>query len=226
MNLKMLPTFKKNNVKRLIRLNRQTIMNNLSNEKTNIPIAFSVTNAPMEHESLAKLPKIEKERIYNTCQKVRTKPKWALDKLLIFKHKYPCVPMIYNYIAICYVYLGYVKERLDTIIETRKKFPDYGFAKISLAEYLIESKMYKKIPEIFNDDFHIQSHFQGHNNIYHISEVRGFYSILTQYYLGIDKIDHALYYYFTLYDIEPRHSAIENLANILIEHPDVLARLN
>jgi len=116
-------------------------------------LPFECTHEPVEDESFEKMSKRDQDlmgHILEWVQGSQVEAKRGLKYLQKMKKKYPKVPIIYNLIAGAYLTLGKDLKHHHVIKETCKKFPNYVFAKISLAEYELNAKHHEVIPEIFN----------------------------------------------------------------------------
>jgi len=203
-------------------VNRDQIMKRI--EKTNPELkgigSFFITEEPIEEENWSKLPKRDKKRILRLNEKIKKSEDLAIviKDLLGYKLKYPDVPTIYNYLGIAYERASKQKNYLRVLIETRKKFPDYIFGKISLAEYYLSANRYKKIPALLDNKFEITQHFPTGTEAFHISAVRGFYYITGWYFALVGKIELAYKSYFLLSDLDKDYPTNEILANAIINY--------
>ena len=181
---------------------------------------FCITDQPVEEKNWSLLSKKEKSRILNLYEKLKKSDNLdeVIVKLIEEKNKYPNVPTIYNYLGIAYARSGKSAQYYDILIETNKKFPDYIFGKISLAEYHISVNKYKKIPVLFGNKFEITEHFPEGTEIYHISAVRGFYYITGRYFVKIGKLEMAYKSYFLLSDLDRDHEITDILGRELLAY--------
>jgi tetratricopeptide (TPR) repeat protein len=202
--------------KLLAQVDKQQVVNSIRKSKSGLPKPINFTDEPMEEENFAKLPHKVKRRLWRIYGKLTTSPREQLPELLKLRAKYPNVPAIYNYLSICYANSGQNDKFYDTVRETLEKFPDYLFGKISFAEYYLNKGDYKKIPEILEGKLELHQHYPKDVNLFHISEVRSFYSVVGCYYARANKIARALLYYFLLEEIDPEHYATQRLGNEII----------
>jgi len=203
-------------------VNRPQIMKRI--EKTNPELkgidAFFITEESIEEESWSKLPKRDKKRISSLNEKIKRSEDLdiVINDLLGYKLKYPDVPPIYNYLGIAYQRANQQKKYLRVLIETRKKFPDYLFGKISLAEYYLSVNRFKKIPGLFDNKFEITQHFPAGTEAFHIAAVRGFYYITGRYFALAGKIELAYKSYFLLSDLDINYPTTNILGNAIIAY--------
>jgi predicted Zn-dependent protease len=211
---------KKLNTKELLSgVNRIKIENELRKSKDGLPQPFISTNEPVEEKNLAQMQRRDKEylwEIYDNLKKSCHEYEYLLEELITLRKKYPNVPAIYNYMSLAYVYSNQEEEYYQTIIETYKKFPDYLFGKISVAEYYLKNNKYKKIPAIFNEKLEIYMHYPKEIKEFHVSEVRAFYSIIGRYHAKNNNISRAIFCYFITNQVDEKHWAAQELADEIV----------
>ena len=203
----------------LAEVNRKEVEKALSKTKEGLPKPFICTNEPMEEENLAKLPYSDKEKlwdIFDRLKKFRKDAEKELPNLLELRNKYPNVPAIYNYIGIVYASTDQDGKYYNNIIETTKKFPDYLFGKSALAEYYIKKNKYKEVPKVLDKKLEIYMHYPSSVKKFHVSEVRAFYTTVGIYYARSSKTARALFCYFILNQIDPKHGATQKLADEIV----------
>jgi tetratricopeptide (TPR) repeat protein len=201
-------------------VNRHHIMKSI--EKTNPELSgidsFFITEETMEEENWSKLPKKEKRAISRLNEKIKKSEdlETVIKDLGNYRLKYPDVPVICNYLAIAYERADQLKKYLEVLFETRKKYPDYIFGKISLAEYYLSIKRFRKIPDVLDNKFEITQHFPVGTEIFHISVVRSFYYITGRYFAKAGKIELAYKAYFLLSELDINHLTTEILGQDII----------
>ncbi|MEX2411669.1 MAG: hypothetical protein WD607_09950 [Candidatus Paceibacterota bacterium] len=181
---------------------------------------FYITDQPIEEKNWSLLSKKEKSRILKLYEKIKKSANLVevIVKLTKEKNKYPNIPTIYNYLGIAYERSGKSAQYYDVLIETTKRFPDYIFGKISLAEYYIRENKFRKIPEIFENKFEITAHFPEGTEVYHISAVRGFYYVTGRYFVNVGKLEMAYKSYFLLSDLDINHETTDILGYELLAY--------
>ncbi|MCD6566620.1 MAG: hypothetical protein J7K53_11845 [Bacteroidales bacterium] len=181
---------------------------------------FYITELPVEEEKWSLIKKSEKKRILRLNEKIKKSLNLnkVIKELIEYKIKYPNVPTIYNYLGIAYERACQTSNYYDTLIETKEKFPDYIFGKISLSEYYLNHNKYKKISDVLDNKFEITQHFPAETDVYHISAVRGFYYVTGRYFLNIGKIEMAYKSYFLLGDMNIDHKTTEILGQEIIAY--------
>ena len=87
----------------------------------------------------------------------------------------------------------FVVKYYSTLVETREKFPDYLFGRISMAEYYLSKEEFRKIPGLLDNKFEITQHYPKETEAFHISAVRSFYYITGLSDLDIDAESTSLH---------------------------------
>ncbi len=197
-------------------VDKQAVINSVKKSKDGLPEPFRYTDAPIEEENFAKLPRKEKRELLKIFKKTPKFPEKELSKLIKLKEKFSNVPAIYNYICSAYAHSNQNKKYFKAVTETYHKFPNYLFGKTALAEYYINKDEHKRIPKILDGKFEIYMHYPPTKEIFHISEVRAFYSVTGIYYARANRIAKALFCYFTLEETAPDHNATVRLGNEIV----------
>ncbi|OQX21691.1 MAG: hypothetical protein BWK75_02615 [Candidatus Altiarchaeales archaeon A3] len=208
--------------KHLKRIRKEEVIKNLMKKNaTLLNKDFIITDEIMEEENFAKLPQNVKDKLNKIIIALK-KPankdivENCLKILSELKKNYPNVPVIYNLIISAYTLLGDEEKQYQTIIEIRAQFPDYLFGKTALCEHYLQNKMEDKIPDVLDNKLEIYLCAPRASNIYHVSEVRSFYSVMGRYYAFKNKIDHALFCYILLKDMDECHPLTELLGKYIV----------
>ena len=210
--------------KHLKRIRKEEVIKNLMKKKaTMLNNDFIITNETIKEENFAKLPQTVKDKI----NKIVSAFKKPMNKNLMenylkilseLKKNYPDVPVIYNLLTSAYTLLRDEEKQYRTIIETRDKFPNYLFGKTALCEYYLQNHKEDKIPDVLDNKLEIYFCVPRASNIYHVSEVRSFYSVIGRYYVFKNMIDHALLCYLLLKEIDEYHPLTELLGKYIVLH--------
>lgn len=181
---------------------------------------FYITNNPVEEKGWSKLPRKDKKKILNLNSKLKRlrNPDKIIIELIKYKLKYPNVPTIYNYLSMAYNIANQTKKHYESLFETIDKFPEYVFGKISLAEYYLNNNEFTKIPPLLHNKFEITQHFPVGTDVFHVSEVRGFYYITGRYFAHAGKIERAYKSYFLLSDLDKNHQTTEILGQEILSY--------
>ncbi|MBU0763656.1 MAG: hypothetical protein KJ607_02350 [Bacteroidetes bacterium] len=217
----LLQNQKPDSKKLLAEVDRDTVYRALNNSKDGVPRPFLFTNKPIEEKNLSKMKRRDKKHLFSVYEYYRTDPEKALPQFQKLNEKYPNVPCIYNYLYMTYLLLKQEEQLWKVLIETRRRFPDYLFGKISLAEYYLSHNDHRKVPEIFDRKFEIYQHYSADKDIFHISEVRSFYSVVGSYFARAGKTARAIYCYFITEQADPEHPVVRLLGDEII-HMEVI----
>jgi len=169
---------------------------------------FECTYEPVEDENFAKMAERDQDlmsQIFEWVQGNHVEARRGLKHLQKLKKKYSRVPMIYNFMGVAYKTLGKDLKRYHVIKDTCKKFPNYVFGKISLAEYQLNTGHHEAIPEIFNHKLQLYMHYpnSGENPVFHGVEVQSFYNVIGRYYARNKQLAHAIKCYFIVEKADP-----------------------
>lgn len=193
----------------------EAVFRALERSKSGVPQPVQFTNEPMEEEHFAQMPRRDKEQIWAIYDRVKETPHEVIPELLALRRRYPNVPIIYNYLGIAYSYSGQKAQYVETLLETTDRFPTYLFGKTSLAEYYLNQQQHRKVKEVFEGKFELREHYPT-TTLFHVSEVRSFFSVVGSYYARVNNLARALYQYCILADIEPDHPATKRLGDEII----------
>ncbi|MBL4774531.1 MAG: hypothetical protein JKY87_00525 [Mariprofundus sp.] len=136
--------------------------------------------------------------LFNAIQGSKLEARRSLKLLQKLKKKYPKNPMFYNFTSVAYQTLGQDKKQLHTIKVTCKKFPNYLFGKIALANHHLLHKSHERISEIFDHKLQLDMHYPETEEMptFHRSEIQAFYTVMGRYYARNQQIACALKCYF------------------------------
>jgi len=173
--------------KLMAQVDRERIEQDILNDGVCEFVPFECTYEQVEEENFAKMAESDQDllnQIFEWVQGSHVEARRGLKYLHKLKKKYPRVPVIYNFIGVAYQTLGKEIKRHHVIKDTCKKFPNYVFGKISLAEYQLSAGHHEAIPEIFNHKLQLYMHYPnaGENPIFHGVEVQSFYTVMGRYY--------------------------------------------
>jgi len=182
---------------------------------------FTCNDEVVKDEHLARMSESDKElldQIFGWVNGSHVETRRGLKYLQKLKKKYPKVPVIYNLTGVAYHTLGKEMKLSHVIKETCKKFPHYLFGKISLAECQLNAGHHESIPEIFHHKLQLYMHHpdKGENPVFHVSEVKSFYTVLGRYYARNKLLAYAIKCYFIVESAEPESPHINLLARDII----------
>ena len=165
--------------------------------------------------SLAKMSSRDKAYLYQLYCQVREEPLAIIPELLRLQAQYPHVPTIANYLSIAYIHSQQEERHLAILLDTRKRFPEYLFGKIGLAEYYLNHQEHTRVPQMLDRKFEIWQHCPN-VDMFHVSEVRSFFSVVGVYFARCNQVARALYHYCMLTDIAPEHHATKRVGDEIV----------
>jgi len=146
---------------------------------------YSITDEPIEHPSIKRLPKMVKDEIETLANLIQSDPRKAISRLEELIGEYPLVPHFGGYLAVAHSTLSNGEEKAyELVIENYNKFPDYLFAKLHYAELCINRNEFNKIPIIFDNKFTLTSLYPDRNT-FHTTEVINFNGVIGFYFAEV-----------------------------------------
>jgi uncharacterized protein YecA (UPF0149 family) len=142
------------------------------------------------------------EVVHFRLGKLYQDPKEALQFLLPFKEKYPNIPCFYNWLYATYVNNKQIIMGLNILRETLNKFPNYLFGLTEYGKYLLRRGEYDRIPKLLNKNFSLETLYPE-RDVFHITEVSAFYSLMIKYFLAKKDIQQAKIYFKILDELIP-----------------------
>jgi len=182
---------------------------------------LACTYEVIEDKNYAKMKEEDKSllaQIFEWVQGSNVEARRGLKYLQKLKKKYPRVPVIYNFMGVAYQTLGKEMKRRHVIKETCKKFPNYVFGKISLAEYYLNAGHHEEVPKVFNHKLQLYMHYpnEGENPVFHGVEVQSFYTVIGRYYARNKQFAHAIKCYFIVEEADPECPHLNVLAREIL----------
>lgn len=183
---------------------------------------YEITFGPIHDRKYMRLPGHVIDAIDRLHYDSQRKPGEAIPELEEWIKKYPKVPMFYNYLSVAYSRVGDI-EKAEEITKTNiQKNPDYLFARLNYAEFLIRRKEYEKIAEIFDHKFDLKMLYPKRKR-FHISEVANFMGLIGIYFFEIGEREAAEKFYDILHEIAPKYPMAKRLKRRL--YPSIINRL-
>lgn len=147
-------------------------------------------------------------------EKSQSSVKKALKPLEEFKKNHPKLPEIYNLLGFVYIRLKKLKKAEQLIREAYQECPENLFVRINYGDHYLRKKQPEKIPEIFKNTFDLSLLYPSRKT-FHVSEFRGFMTLMGFYYLSINKRDLAISYHYLARHVAPHHPAVRLLGRKL-----------
>lgn len=133
------------------------------------------------------------------------KPNTA-EKLKKYIAEFPDISIFWNYLTIVHTINNNMEEALKANEECRRLFPDYLYGYLNHADLLLRDKKYEQIPETFKRLEDLKA-LQPGRNLFHVSEVMSYYSILVRYYTEKRLDEMAMKCLSIMKDIDEERSA-------------------
>lgn len=165
-----------------------------------------------------KLSKIDYELFLDLYTKSHTSSKKTLKPLEELQSLYPKVPEIYNLLSFVYLRLRKIKKAERLILKAYEECPDNLFVKINYADQCLRKKQFKKVPEIFNNAWDLTLLYPSRKT-FHVSEFRGFMTLMGFYHLGINDRDSAICYHYLARRVDSCHPAVRLLGRKIYYTP-------
>lgn len=162
--------------------------------------------------------KEEIETFLSLYEMALNNPRQAKKKVALFLEKHPHHPEILNLFTYLHLSLRKIRKANRLIEENYEHNPDYLFAKINFADLCLRRKQPQKIPEIFNQKFNLPELYPN-KKMFHVSEFRGFMTLMGLYHLSIGKRSAAEGYHYLAARISPNHPSTKNLEKNLYYQP-------
>jgi hypothetical protein len=146
---------------------------------------FEISYEGIENEWNKEISVKLEEELSKLYQEISKNPSVSIMKLEKLKFQHPHIPKIDNLLSIAYSMNGNEEKSELVIMESFEKFPNYLFSRINYAELCLKKGEFEKIPKILEHKFDLKLLYPK-RNIFHVSEVNGFYGIVGKYsfYLG------------------------------------------
>lgn len=145
-------------------------------------------------------------------------PRQAIKKVALFLEKHPHHPEVLNLFTYLHLSLRKIRKANRLIEENYEHNPEYLFAKINFADLCLRRKQPEKIPEVFNQKLNLRELYP-HKKMFHVSEFRGFMTLMGLYHLSIGRRSAAEGYHYLAARIDPHHPNTRNLEKKLYYQP-------
>ncbi|MEK7486150.1 MAG: hypothetical protein AABZ60_17645 [Planctomycetota bacterium] len=183
---------------------------NLQEEDDEDPLQiyrFEINGEPIKPEK--PWPDEVENQLEELCENLKDKTtvKQTISRLEVLIQKYPNTAILYNYLSCAYRVDEKPEKAIPLIKLNYEKNPNYFFAKLDYSELCLKEGKLELIPEIFGGNFNLKGMYPK-RDVYHISEMRGFMSLLGKYHLLTKNIYAANQCYEVLKSIDPEHREI------------------
>lgn len=179
-------------------------------------VSYEITDEPLPDASFDQLPADVQEQINSLHDQVlKARPAAALAVLESLIKQYPDVTQLHNYLFIAYYNVGDRAKASRVLQETIRRFPDYLFARISLAEQCLNQGEADKVKDIFEGKFDLKLLYPKRER-FHFSEVLGLQCVVARYFHAKGNQVEALKSYYLMHQIDPKHPSTRLAGRILL----------
>ncbi|NGX37959.1 MAG: hypothetical protein K1000chlam2_01127 [Chlamydiae bacterium] len=168
--------------------------------------SYQISSDAMPEMLKEKLNQEQLKCYLKLLDQVQLQPKAVYAEIKAFGQEYPTVPEVINLLTFAHIQNHRVVEAENLIEDTFEKHPEYLFARINYADQCIRKKKLSKIPKIF-PTFDLKELYPE-KEIFHLSEFRGFFIMMTYYQIALKDREKAIYYFTTAKEIEPHHPSV------------------
>jgi hypothetical protein len=171
-------------------------------------ISFEPLNFPSEKLDL---PPEEHQALFEL---VHTDPVNAIERIRLVLHRHPHSPILLNWLCSAY---GMTNDAVNAELIAKLNYevnPDYLFAKLNYAALFLQRGDIAKVDEILGSSYELKLLYPD-REVFHISEVVGFYGLMVQYFLRKRQPDVAERYYGILQEIAPEHPTTQQVKKLI-----------
>jgi tetratricopeptide (TPR) repeat protein len=174
---------------------------------------FTVTFDALDNPETKAPPELDPqlEGIFRLAQR---DPAAALPKIESLLQQFPDERHLLNYLASTREATGDLEGAAEASERNYRLHPNYLFARMNHAEFLLKDGRLKDIPAVLGGHFSLRELYP-HRNVFHISEVLTFYSFLGRYRATQGDLDEAESILEFLEDLAPDHYATIALDDFL-----------
>lgn len=112
------------------------------------------------------------------------------QKLNELRLKYPNNPVVLNFIANVYHYLGKQDQMEKLVAETYERFPDYLFGQTAQASIYLKEGFPEKALEVLRGAYTLKQLYP-HRTVFHVSEVKTFEYFMVNYFCETRNVEQA-----------------------------------
>lgn len=155
---------------------------------------YEITNEPIHDATIQALPSPERERVVDLMDSLRelrdSNPQEAIPRLEQAIKENPTIAPLDNFLVAACRNAGSTSRANTLVVEQYKKRPDYLFAKLNYAEFLMTQERLDEVPQIFGGCFDLGTLYPT-RKVFHVSEAAGFLSTVGAYLCRIGESDSA-----------------------------------
>lgn len=156
--------------------------------------SYKVTDEPILDASIRALPEKERTRVLDLVGQLRdltfSNPQEAIPRLEHAIREYPTIAPFDTFLLAACRKSGQLSRVNSLVVEQYTKRPDYLFAKLNYAEFMMDQGRLDEVPSIFGGCFDLAALYPS-RKVFHLSEVTGWMGTLGVYLCRIGKPDAA-----------------------------------
>lgn len=185
----------------------RTLKRNRSIEE--FTVSFAALNNPE-----TKAPAEIDAQLQDLLRLTQADPDRAVTKIESLLQQFPDERHLLNYLASARGAAGDVKGAEEVSERNYRLHPDYLFARMNYAEFLLRDGRMNDIPAVLGGHFSLRAMYP-HRNVFHVTEALAFYSFLGRYRATQGDLEEAENILEFLEELEPDHRATLMLDNFL-----------
>jgi hypothetical protein len=160
-------------------------------------------------------------RFSELLELVHTNPRHALRAIRPLREKFPTLPEMNLLLAYSLIVCRKVKKGAAVLKENYEQNPDHLLTKINYADHCLRKGDLDTVRTIFDNKIDLKEVYPK-KRVFHISEFRGFMTLMGHYHLLIGKRDEAICYHYLAAKVDPRHPSTAVLGRKLYKQSKFL----
>ncbi|GEM_PF-3030731 len=152
---------------------------------------FEYTDEPLDAPEFMALPEAIKEEYHALLDLIKIHSEEAIEGCLNLVENYPQIAMFHNNLYTAYQSAGRSVEAHNILLKMRKQFPTYLFGLLNYITYLLNQERFEET--FFLIDGKMDLHLMyPQRDLFQVSEVIAFYSVLGRFFAMIDGAELAM----------------------------------
>ncbi len=173
---------------------------------------MKITNEPMVYHSHKELENIA-DYFHERVSRSTTVSLATVAELEGYVRRYPDVPSLKNYLYVAYIRTKQIKKGLDFLNKTMELHPNYIFANINFANYLLQQNNPTKAASALKEPFDVRN-FEKDEYI-HCSAFTHYYTTAVRIEIERGNFDEADKMNRLLFDYDPKDEVLRELVVLL-----------
>jgi hypothetical protein len=156
---------------------------------------YKVTDEPIQDASIRALPNKERAHVIDLVEELRdllySNPQEAIPRLEQAIREHPTVAPFDNFLLAACKKSGQFSRVNSLVVEQYTKRPDYLFARLNYAEFLMDQGRFDEVPGVFGGGCFDLAMLYPSRKVFHLSEVTSFMGSVGAYLCHIGNPDSA-----------------------------------